>query len=100
MRGSISEYRSTSLRRKVPLARIALDDALASPGAIRPLPASGARWSLSVRIGIDQAAPAGTVERLPCAFVLREAIGHRIDDCRMMAHAAMAAFDLDAFCDV
>src|SRR4029453_9933260 len=52
---------------------------------------------LPVRIRINQAAPAVAVERLPLAFRLREAIGHGIDGCGMVAHAAMAAFDLDAF---
>src|SRR5258708_990334 len=63
----------------------------------RPLPASGARWknALPIRIGIDQAAPAAAVERRPLAFGLRETVGHRIDYGGMMAHAAMAAFDLD-----
>src|ERR1700749_3272750 len=54
---------------------------------------------LPVRIGIDQATPARAIERLPRTFALREAIGHRIDDSRIMAHAAMAAFDLNAFGD-
>src|SRR5512140_3740059 len=49
------------------------------------------------RIGIDEAAPAAAVERRPLALGLGEAIGHGIDDRGMMAHAAMAAFDLDAF---
>src|SRR6201986_773861 len=41
------------------------------------------------RIGIDDRAPAGAVERLPLPFRLRKAIGHRIDRRGMMAHAAM-----------
>src|SRR6266699_577334 len=48
-------------------------------------------------IGIDQAAPAAAVERRPFAFGLRQTIGHRVNGSGMMAHAAMAAFDLDAF---
>src|SRR6267154_1330965 len=48
-------------------------------------------------IGIDQAAPAAAIERRPPALGLSEAIGHSIDGSGMMAHAAMAAFDLDAF---
>src|SRR6185437_8118341 len=55
------------------------------------------KTSLPVRIRIYHAAPAGAVERLPLAFSLREAIGHRIDHGGMMTHAAMAAFDFDAF---
>src|ERR1700761_193435 len=51
---------------------------------------------LPVRIGIHDRAPAGAVERLPLPFSLREAIGNRIDHRGMMAHAAMAALDLDA----
>src|SRR5579871_820928 len=57
------------------------------------------RGSLPVRIGIDQAAPARAVERLPLSLGLCEAIGDRIDHGRMMAHAAMAALDLDALGD-
>ena len=53
--------------------------------------------ALSRRIGINETAPAAAVERLPLPFGLGEAIGHGIDDGRMMPHAAMAAFDLDAF---
>src|SRR5690348_4038071 len=52
---------------------------------------------LSVRIGIHHRAPAGTVEWLPLAFALREAVGDRVDHGGVMTHAAMAAFDLDAF---
>src|ERR1700759_2712468 len=51
---------------------------------------------LPVRIGIDDRAPAGAVERLPLPFRLREAIGDRVDHRGMMAHAAMAALDLNA----
>src|SRR6202011_4588172 len=51
---------------------------------------------LPVGIGKDDAAPAAAIERLPLAFGLRQAIGDRIDRCGMMAHAAMAALDLDA----
>src|SRR5579872_1388695 len=50
-----------------------------------------------MRIGINEAAPAVAVKWLPPAFRLRQAIGDRVDDGRMVAHAAMAAFDLDAF---
>src|SRR4051794_34047888 len=53
--------------------------------------------ALTVRIGIDQAAPAAPIERRPFALALRQAIGDRVDDGGMMAHATMAAFDLDAF---
>src|SRR3954447_11994295 len=56
----------------------------------------GERQELPMRIGIDHAAPAAAVERPPLAFLLREAVGDRIDGCGMMAHAAMAALDLDA----
>src|SRR5713101_2980992 len=67
---------------------------------IRPLPASGAREQTSARtlpvgIGINKTAPAAAVERRPLAFWLRQTIGHGIDDGGMMAHAAMAALDLD-----
>ena len=50
-----------------------------------------------MRIWIDHAAPARAIERRPFAFGLRQTIGDRVDHGRMMAHAAMAAFDLDAF---
>src|SRR5205807_2470580 len=65
---------------------------------LRPLPARGARRrsALPMRIGIDQAAPAAAIERLPRAFLLREAVGHRIDRGGVMPHAAMTALDLDA----
>src|SRR5882757_1955944 len=46
-------------------------------------------------IGIDHAAPAAAVERRPLSFGLRQTVGHRVDDSGVMAHAAMAAFDLD-----
>src|SRR5512146_133059 len=49
-----------------------------------------------MRVGIDQAAPAAAVERLPGAFGLREAVGDRVDHGGVVAHAAMAALDLDA----
>src|SRR5471030_253923 len=52
---------------------------------------------LPVRIRVHKTAPAAAVERLPCAFGLRQAIRHRVDHGGMMAHAAMAAFHLDAF---
>src|SRR6266851_7979392 len=48
-------------------------------------------------IGIDQTAPAVAIERRPFALGLRQSIGDRVNGCGMMAHAAMAAFDLDAF---
>src|SRR5262245_1596280 len=51
---------------------------------------------LPMRVRIDHAAPAAPVERGPLAFRLREPIGDRVDGGRVMAHAAMAAFDLDA----
>src|SRR6478609_7332186 len=51
---------------------------------------------LPMRIGIDHAAPAAAVEGPPAAFLLRKAISHREDSGGMMAHAAMAALDLDA----
>ena len=51
----------------------------------------------AMRIRINHAAPAGAIERRPFAFRLRQAIGDRIEGGRVMAHAAMAAFDLDAF---
>src|SRR5262245_36201483 len=54
------------------------------------------RQQLPVRIRVDQAAPAATVEGGPLAFLLRQAIGDRVDRGRVMAHAAMAALDLDA----
>src|SRR5256884_9419012 len=64
-----------------------------------PLPASGARYGsakrLTIRVRIDQAAPAAAVERRPLAFGLRQTIGDGIDHGGMMAHAAMAALDLD-----
>src|SRR5438270_13674355 len=50
----------------------------------------------SVRIRINQAAPAAAVEWRPLAFRLCQAVGDRIDHGRMVAHAAMAALDLDA----
>src|SRR4030081_3379038 len=46
-------------------------------------------------IGIAQAAPAAAIERRPLTFRLRQTLGHRVDDSGVMAHAAMAAFDLD-----
>src|SRR5881275_3218818 len=49
-----------------------------------------------MRIGIDHATPAAAVERPPLAFLLREAVSHRVDSGGMMPHAAMAALDLDA----
>src|SRR5258705_11767067 len=52
---------------------------------------------LPARIRITQAAPAAAVEGPPFAFRLRQAVGHRIDHRGIMAHAAIAAFDLDAF---
>src|SRR3954454_3595212 len=52
---------------------------------------------LPVRIGVNEAAPAAAVERGPLAFLLREALGHGVDRGGVMAHAAMAALDLDAF---
>src|SRR5882724_2528155 len=71
--------------------------------ARRPLPARAGRGkeeetseTLPVGIRIDQAAPAAAVERRPLAFRLRQAIGDRIDHGGMVAHAAMAALDLDA----
>src|SRR6185437_16548605 len=51
---------------------------------------------LPVRIGKEDRAPAGAVERLPLAFRLGEALGDRVDHGGVMAHAAMAALDLDA----
>src|SRR5260370_29942361 len=51
--------------------------------------------TLPVGIGIDEAAPAAAVERRPLAFGLGQAIGDGIDHGGMMAHAAMAALDLD-----
>src|SRR5882757_10290995 len=51
----------------------------------------------AVRIRINHAAPAAAIERGPFAFRLRQPVGHCIDRRGMMAHAAMAAFDLDAF---
>src|SRR5229473_8583831 len=51
--------------------------------------------TLPVGIGVDHAAPAAAVERRPLAFGLGETIGHGIDHGGMMAHAAMAALDLD-----
>src|SRR5436190_14102971 len=51
---------------------------------------------LPVRIGVNEAAPAAAVERDPRAFLLRQAIGNRVDRGRVVAHAAMAALDLDA----
>src|SRR5205814_9886018 len=58
---------------------------------------AAASLTSAVGIGIYEAAPAAAVERRPLAFGLRQAIGHRIHRRGMMAHAAMAAFDLDAF---
>src|SRR6186997_1582877 len=58
---------------------------------------SGLGPPLPMRIRINQAAPAASIERRPFAFSLRQTIGHRIDRGRMMTHAAMAALDLDAF---
>jgi hypothetical protein len=49
----------------------------------------------AARIGVDYGAPAGTVEGLPVPFGLSQAVGHGVDDGGMMAHAAMAARDLD-----
>src|SRR5689334_9555772 len=51
---------------------------------------------LAVRVGVDDRAPAGAVERLPLSLALGEAIGDGIDHGGVMAHPAMAAFDLDA----
>src|SRR5277367_5034431 len=71
------------------------------PRSLSPLPENrtsrAGSADLPARNGIDQAAPAAAVERLPVAFGLREAIGDRIDGGGVMAHAAMAAFDFDAF---
>src|SRR5581483_1516560 len=50
-----------------------------------------------MRIGIDEAAPAAAIKRRPLDLRLSQAIGDRIDGSRMMPHAAMTAFDLDAF---
>src|SRR5437879_2774011 len=52
--------------------------------------------ALPMRVRIHQAAPAASIERRPLALRLRQAIGHRIDNGRVMAHAAMAALDFDA----
>src|SRR5690349_2192317 len=52
---------------------------------------------LTSRIRINEAAPATTMERLPSPFGLGEPIGHSVNDRGMMTHAAMAAFNLDAF---
>src|SRR3954463_5166779 len=66
-------------------------------GLVSPSPRSYGRGKeLPMRIGIDHAAPAAAVEGPPAAFLLRKAISHREDSSRMMAHAAMAALDLDA----
>src|SRR4030081_2918554 len=46
-------------------------------------------------VGIEHAAPAAPIERRPLTFRLRQTLGHRVDDSGVMAHAAMAAFDLD-----
>src|SRR5437764_14175227 len=51
--------------------------------------------TLRVWIGVDNASPAAAVERHPLAFRLRQTIGDGIDHGGMMAHAAMAALDLD-----
>src|SRR5215470_5391318 len=51
---------------------------------------------LPVRIGVNEATPAAAVEGGPLAFLLRQAIGDRVDRGRVMTHAAMAALDLDA----
>src|SRR6266478_3146496 len=56
---------------------------------------SAAARTLPVGIGVDQAAPAAAVERRPLTFGLRQTISDGIDDGGMMAHAAMAALDLD-----
>src|SRR6187431_709459 len=50
-----------------------------------------------MRIGIDEAAPAAALERRPGAFGLGQTVGYGVDHGGMMSHAAMAAFDLDAF---
>src|SRR5712671_1685705 len=52
---------------------------------------------LPVRIGIGEATPAAAVERRPFSLGLRQPIGDRKDRGGMMAHAAMTAFDFDAF---
>src|SRR5437016_8635306 len=52
--------------------------------------------ALPMRVRIDQAAPAASIERRPLALRLRQAIGHRIDHGVVMAHAAMTALNLDA----
>ena len=56
----------------------------------------GRKRILPMRIRIDQTTPAASVERRPLALRLRQAISDGIDDGGMMAHAAMAALDLDA----
>src|SRR5207302_2697109 len=52
--------------------------------------------ALPMRVRIDQAAPAASIERRPVSLRLTQAIGHRMADGRVMAHAAMAALDFDA----
>src|ERR1700712_4506243 len=73
-----------------------------SPGLLRNPTSLRKRGEVSKqplprRIRIHQAAPSAAIERLPLAFGLRQPISHRIDHGGMMTHAAMAAFDLDAF---
>ena len=55
------------------------------------------RPTSSFRIGKDDAAPATTMERLPFAFLLREAIGDRVGSSWVMRKPRMAAIDLDIF---
>src|SRR6185369_9145817 len=52
--------------------------------------------SVAVRVGIDEAAQAAAVEALPLSLRLGEPVGDRIEHERVVAEAAMAAFDLDA----
>ena len=51
---------------------------------------------LPMRVRINHAPPAASIERRPFALSLRQAVGHRIDGGGVMAHAAMAALDFDA----
>src|SRR5439155_7793091 len=66
--------------------------AIANSGRSRQ---AGRGEELAMRIGIHQAAPAAAVEGLPLTFLLRQPVGHRIDRGGVVAHAAMAALDLD-----
>src|SRR5256885_15652074 len=58
---------------------------------------SGGNVRVTPGVGIDEAAQAAAVERLPTALGLREPVRDRVQHDRVVAEPAVAALDLDVF---